>query len=57
MAFGPIDLSEIFYLNHTLYMHTRSNKFLSSIHLYNIIQIVNLKQISFISKSYPHSLY
>lgn len=57
MAFDPIDLGEIFYLNHTLYMHPINNKFLSSIQLYNIIQIVNLKQISFISKSYPHSLY
>lgn len=28
MAFSPIDLSEIFYLNHTLYMHPINNKFL-----------------------------
>ena len=57
MVFGPIDLSEIFLFESYSIYAPNKQQIPSSIQLYNIIQIVNLKQISFISKSYPHSLY
>lgn len=57
MAFGPIDLSEIFLFESYSIYTPKKQQIPSSIQIYNIIQIVNLKQISFIIKSYLHSLY